>query len=730
MANTTDNINYKITVDAETGTAVVRDLKGQIIATKVPVKQLREEFGNFAKTVNATSFNKFSKGLSTATKANKNLGDASGAATSSVMELSRVVSDAPYGIRGMANNITQLVSQMGFASKKAGGFGNALKEMGKQFMGPLGIVFLITAAVSALDFFYGAATKAEKATKDLTSQTFALQQVAKSYTDQLQDLNITEERRRVLTKELIKIVPTLKEEDLKYGKNLDEVREKIKLYTLSQANRLEMDKLVEKNSSVLAAQSKVDNIDQIKNAEERLSSIKKLLKEEDVSLQVKTEELVGQSQYGVGIYHKTVRDKTLKEIEGSFQQLKQKLEKESKPVLEKIEELSKGLVISLGKDTKGKGKTKLLEIKDFDKQVEDYLSQIASVSEKEEILNAKLNSEKVLIQEEYHLKSLDLKNIENKAKFKQQSDAYRVEYKAFLDQEVRLGHLTQGEADKKLDKFDVDAKAEQDKSDANYKILLKKWNDYYSDKLFIALSGEMKVEEVDKASNAKKLDNIAVFIEQYKVLMSGLTEFIDGEFERELTIEQNKTNVLNAELNNRLLNENLSKDQRASIQNQIAQNDEKLRVKQEAIKRKAFNTQKAFNIASALIETYAAASSAFRNTLANPINKLLPDAGLLRAKIAAGVATAGGLAQVAAISRQKYQSSSAATPINTSGGAGGGGGSARAEPSFNIVGRSNDNILLSAIQSQFDQPLRAYVVARDVTNQQQLDGVISTAAST
>ena len=727
MANTTDNINYKITVDAETGTAVVRDLKGQIIATKVPVKQLREEFGNFAKTVNATSFNKFSKGLSTATKANKNLGDASGAATSSVMELSRVVSDAPYGIRGMANNITQLVSQMGFASKKAGGFGNALKEMGKQFMGPLGIVFLITAAVSALDFFYGAATKAEKATKDLTSQTFALQQVAKSYTDQLQDLNITEERRRVLTKELIKIVPTLKEEDLKYGKNLDEVREKIKLYTLSQANRLEMDKLVEKNSSVLAAQSKVDNIDQIKNAEERLSSIKKLLKEEDVSLQVKTEELVGQSQYGVGIYHKTVRDKTLKEIEGSFQQLKQKLEKESKPVLEKIEELSKGLVISLGKDT---GKPKLLEIKDFDKQVEDYLSQIASVSEKEEILNAKLNSEKVLIQEEYHLKSLDLKNIENKAKFKQQSDAYRVEYKAFLDQEVRLGHLKQGEADKKLDKFDVDTKAEQDKSDANYKILLKKWNDYYSDKLFIALSGEMKVEEVDKASNAKKLDNIAVFIEQYKVLMSGLTEFIDGEFERELTIEQNKTNVLNAELNNRLLNENLSKDQRASSQNQIVQNDEKLRVKQEAIKRKAFNTQKAFNIASALIETYAAASSAFRNTLANPINKLLPDAGLLRAKIAAGVATAGGLAQVAAISRQKYQSSSAATPINTSGGAGGGGGSARSEPSFNVVGRSGDSLLINAIQAQFDKPLKAYVVSREVTSQQQLDGIIVNQAST
>ena len=719
MANTTDNINYKITVDADTGTAVVRDLKGQIIATKVPVKQLREEFGNFAKTVNATSFNKFSKGLSTATKANKNLGDASGAATSSVMELSRVVSDAPYGIRGMANNITQLVSQMGFASKKAGGLGGALKEMGKQFMGPLGVVFLITAAVSALDYFYGAAKKAEKAVKDLTRETYANSLVAKQYVQELEDVNITEERRKVVTQELIKLVPTLTEQDLKYGENLDKVRLKINSYALAQASRIEIDKLVQENSESLSAKNELESIKKIEDAEERISRMKKFILENGKDI---SGFILGFGDEGL------IKDGDIDQIEESFGRLGRVIDKQSEPILTRINELTKALQLDPDK-TKNK-KTKLLEIKDFDKQVEDYLSQIASVSEKEEILNAKLNSDKVLIQEEYHLKSLDLKNIENKAKFKQQSDAYRVEYKAFLDQEVRLGHLKQGEADKKLDKFDVDAKAEQDKSDANYKILLKKWNDYYSDKLFIALSGEMKVEEVDKDSNAKKLHNIAVFIEQYKVLMSGLTEFIDGEFERELTIEQNKTNVLNAELNNRLLNENLSKDQRASIQNQIAQNDEKLRVKQEAIKRKAFNTQKAFNIASALIETYAAASSAFRNTLANPINKLLPDAGLLRAKIAAGVATAGGLAQVAAISRQKYQSSSAATPINTSGGAGGGGGSARSEPSFNVVGRSGDSLLINAIQAQFDKPLKAYVVSREVTSQQQLDGIIVNQAST
>jgi len=106
-----------------------------------------------------------------------------------------------------------------------------------------------------------------------------------------------------------------------------------------------------------------------------------------------------------------------------------------------------------------------------------------------------------------------------------------------------------------------------------------------------------------------------------------------------------------------------------------------------------------------------------------------PDAPF-RAAAAAKVATAFGLANVAMIARTKFQSSAPSSPANASIGGSDSSSSGRAEPSFNIVGRSNDNILLSAIQSQFDQPLRAYVVARDVTNQQQLDGVISTAAST
>ena len=154
MAESTNNIIYNVQVDTKTGQINIDGLtKGFVQADKAVLKLQKD----IAKTT------------SPATKSMKGLGDATGSATSATMELSRVISDAPYGIRGMANNITQLVSQMGTATTKAGGLGAALKLMVKQLMGPLGIVFAITAAVSALDYFFGANKKAKDSTKEFSA---------------------------------------------------------------------------------------------------------------------------------------------------------------------------------------------------------------------------------------------------------------------------------------------------------------------------------------------------------------------------------------------------------------------------------------------------------------------------------------------------------------------------------------------------------------------------------
>ena len=133
---------------------------------------------------------------------------------------------------------------------------------------------------------------------------------------------------------------------------------------------------------------------------------------------------------------------------------------------------------------------------------------------------------------------------------------------------------------------------------------------------------------------------------------------------------------------------------------------------------RAFNRNKALSIAETLVSTYVAAQKAYASQLT-----LTPDSPI-RAAIAAGVAVAGGLARVAAISAQKFNADSPSTPTPStpSAGGGGGGGSQQIQvPQFNIVGQSGTNQLAQSIGGQFQQPIRAYVVGGDVTTSQQLE---------
>ena len=227
--------------------------------------------------------------------------------------------------------------------------------------------------------------------------------------------------------------------------------------------------------------------------------------------------------------------------------------------------------------------------------------------------------------------------------------------------------------------------------------------------------------------NAEGVDNSYSFAEaaeQYKILSAGITNFLDGEYQRQLTIEQNKTNGMNNELRERLNNENLSKSERKRIQLEIARNDETLRRKQEVIAKKRFKMQKAINIANALVDTYKNGVTAYGSKL------IIGDTSSpLRAQIAQGVALAAGLANVAMIARQKFKSTAGGAPsAGALGGAGGSGGNDRSF-NFNLAGASQENQLAQTLQGRFDQPLQAYVVSRDITNQQQLDEEITSSAS-
>jgi hypothetical protein len=229
--------------------------------------------------------------------------------------------------------------------------------------------------------------------------------------------------------------------------------------------------------------------------------------------------------------------------------------------------------------------------------------------------------------------------------------------------------------------------------------------------------------EAKKETEKDKDSDLEFGIKQYMALQSGLTEFLNEEYDRQLTIEQNKTNAMNNQLRERLNNENLSAEERKNIQLQIARNDEQLRKKQEGIEKKRFKMNKALNISQALMATYLSAQKAYLSQL-----QLTPDSPI-RAKIAAGVATAIGLANVAMISRQKFQSSVGASPTAGALGGGSGGGDNTREFNFNLAGSTQSNQLTQSIAGQLSQPIQTYVVSSEITSQQQLDLNIANTAT-
>lgn len=132
--------------------------------------------------------------------------------------------------------------------------------------------------------------------------------------------------------------------------------------------------------------------------------------------------------------------------------------------------------------------------------------------------------------------------------------------------------------------------------------------------------------------------------------------------------------------------------------------------KSEQAAKRAFQVQKAANIATALITTYQNATSAYASQF-TPVPT--PDSPI-RGGIAAGIAVAAGLANVAKISQQKFDGGGS---TGGGGGTSGGGSIPSVSPSFNVVGNSGMNQLAQIQQT----PVQAFVVSGEVTSAQALD---------
>ena len=134
--------------------------------------------------------------------------------------------------------------------------------------------------------------------------------------------------------------------------------------------------------------------------------------------------------------------------------------------------------------------------------------------------------------------------------------------------------------------------------------------------------------------------------------------------------------------------------------------------KNEKAAKRAFQVNKAAQLASAVISTYQSATSAYASQFVPP-----DPTSPVRGAIAAGVAVAAGLANVAKIASQKFEGGGSSGGGGGSSAGSGGGGGQMAAPQFNTIGTSGINQLATLQQ----QPTKAYVVSGEVTSAQSLD---------
>ena len=97
-----------------------------------------------------------------------------GLAGATLTEFGRTISDLPYGIRGIANNLSQLstlfITFVGKVDKSVIGINRvttAFKMLGAQLKGPLGFILAFQAVIALLDFFSAPAKKVKEETDEI-----------------------------------------------------------------------------------------------------------------------------------------------------------------------------------------------------------------------------------------------------------------------------------------------------------------------------------------------------------------------------------------------------------------------------------------------------------------------------------------------------------------------------------------------------------------------------------
>lgn len=687
-----------------------------------------------------------------------------------LLESGRLASDASYGFGAMANNLSQLVSLFGSFAQTAGGVGASLKQLGKSLLGTGGVLLAVQLLIGALQ-----SERVQRFLQSLSGLSPVLRELgdlsknyAKNteelignfdiYTRKLMDSTESEEQKKIALQKLNEEYPDFNASILTSAKNVDEASDAIERY---------IKKLKEQALSQAA-------ITQFQEVSGELSKelfdieLQKVKLQEDIA---RDEALIAEQRAKFGDDLRADEKLTLNERTAAYRRTidfnKKQLEMlgdESNEVAlqykSRLDIIDDFIILVDDKDKKGR-KKRTRRLKEFRKQELDFDKQRIKMETK--TLDEFIKQEETKVRKN----ALALQQIARDRK-----NDFDDKQKQRLDDFLKSDATEAQKADA-VKKYN-DSIAESEASLQAYIVSINKNTDAQITNLGIARS--RRIQEV----NNEKLDAEASYLDKLHRMNGDYSFFeterniqtlqmdvdaqqriVDSHAEGTLEREQAELRLfdLKKQLNEQeqsmaeqkfaffnqqytSITDALSQTFAVSAENETialeesygrriaaaegdAETQEKLQQelakKKDDIARKQFKIDKAMKIGRALMDTYQSGVLAFGSQLivGDPTSPV-------RARIAQAIAIATGLANVANIARQKYQSS-----LGGGGGAGAGGGGGRTiqAPDFNVVGASQTSQLAQAVTTQQAKPVKAFVVGKDISTQQELDRNTTNTAS-
>lgn len=723
MADVTRTILFEF--DAKTGK--ITDENGKVVKSFAELSAAYDKVDKSQKRA-VQSGKRYSEEQKKLDKLQQNQARSAGLAGAATFELGRTISDLPFGIVAVTNNISQLGTLMAALVANAGGLRNALKLVVSQLAGPSGILIAFQVVTAAITYFAQNSNKAKKEAVGLSSSLREEAAAIEIVTEKLSRGNVSlQERLDILEK---------------YGIINKQVKEDLKEIGLTEE---ETNAILEKKNLLLEKRAALEAAREVSESGDDPEKIRAEAAEDLFELETKLFE----------------ERRTRIEVLNTARRMGNITEEGYKRSLAKINnDIDSRLLENAGAIQRAKAKIRGIDIGeaelkaqiyDIEKDINKTISARIELEEKrkkalDELFDARVDREEELVDDavlekdlakfkKHYAQLLELKKYQLREQKKQELEGV-TDPTTVNAIEKKYGILFQSLNEEFADKFKegIEAILEQ-KIEVNKKAKIgllelikgpekteaEKWAEKEVKKIGDAVTKEFQKRQASQGERNWFVDTFGVSEADFELavdtLQQGLSVISDvfsAEAEREVAIETNRTNMLNDQLKQRLANEQLSADERDKINQQITRNEASLVAKENAINKKRFEQQKAFNIAMAVVDTFSAASGVLRETKGGSFARI---AGMI------AVITAG-LANVATISRQEFTAKAMPSPNLT-----GQGTSGTGDRVFNVVGASQQTQIAQAIAAMQQQPVKAYVVSSDVSSAQEMDRKIIEGAS-